>query len=271
MGNGFHQPSNGYHQPGNGYHQLGNGYHQKENGYAPQPAPYPCHPPPSVPVRRGCLRRTDAVKTPWQETPLPRGVSLPSPAVTRHSWQEQTSYPGPYTDPCPPQPNPAYSNGTYPGDSLVRFHRKLPAVPKNKFAHQHSLPDDYSNPYRRDSYVTKISSYFKPLGPIKPSSLSIRQSSALNGSPSYTLMGAPNFQMPTVSESPTVQGQTNSLVAINGVLGDHHRSLPSQPRRTLPQPPVARTPHGTSKLPANGGFGGLSDLFSRNSRDFDWI
>ena len=38
----------------------------------------------------------------------------------------------------------------------------------------------------------------KPLTPTKPSSLSFRQSSALNGSPSYALFGTQPFQMPKV-------------------------------------------------------------------------
>ena len=260
---------NGHSNIGNGHSNIGNG-----NGYISR-GPYPTlpHTPhlPPASARRSCLRRSEAVKTPWPDASLPRQSSHPE-QLARHSWS-QASYTQPYSE--YPQPQPHYPNGTYPGDSLVRLHRKLPAVPKNKFAHQHSLPDDYSNPYRRESYATKISSYFKPLGPIKPSSLSIRQSSALNGSPSYTLMGAPNFQMPTVSESPTLMGQADSLVAMNGWVGDHHRTLP-QPgvvpyqRRSLPQPPVSGAANA-QKPPSNGGFGGLSDLFSRTSRDFDWI
>ena len=183
------------------------------------------------------------MKTPWPSDQVP----------TRHSWdpvRQTNGLPATQSD------YPHYPNGTYPGDPLVRVHRKLPAVPKNKFAHHQSLPDDYSNPYQRESYVSKISNYFKPLGPVKPSSLSLRQSSALNGSTSYmSLMGAQaqctNFQMPIVSESPSVQqhhsqmNRTDSMVAMNGWIGEQHRTLP-QPlasrdysqRRTLPQPPV---------------------------------
>ena len=36
----------------------------------------------------------------------------------------------------------------------------------------------------------------KPLTPTKPSTLSFRQSSALNGSPNYGIFGATQFQMP---------------------------------------------------------------------------
>ena len=282
-------PHNG-HSGHNGYSRpeppLSNGYTRPEAPQAqcwhPPPTPaYPAYPsnghlPPTAAVaRRSCLRRSDAVKTPWPEA----SVQVVRPGeVARHSWHpvRQSTLPT-YTD-YPAQPN--YPNGTYPGESLVRAHRKLPAVPKNKFAHQQSLPNNYSNPYRRESCVSKISSYFKPLGPIKPSSLSIRQSSALNGSPSYTLMGAQHFQMPIVSESPTLLGQTDSLVAMNGWIGEHHRTLPQNPhrqyepreRRSLPQPPVSSShpPPGPQKPLSNGGFG-LSDLFSRTSRDFDWI
>ena len=271
--------SNGYpgystHQPWHHQQPLANGYNRPGNGYArpefalngcwqptmhqPPPPPDPAPPLPSyvgtsnpntahlppVAVRRSCLRRSDAVKTPWPS-------EAHGPPSSRHSWDpvRQTTFP--HTD------YPHYPNGTYPGDPLVRVHRKLPAVPKNKFAHHQSLPDDYSNPYQRESYVSKISNYFKPLGPVKPSSLSLRQSSALNGSTSYmSLMGAQaqctNFQMPIVSESPSVQqhhsqmNRTDSMVAMNGWIGEHHRTLP-QPlasrdysqRRTLPQPPVS--------------------------------
>ena len=255
--------ANGYTRPGT---SLGNGYARPEfapNGcWHPQPPPPPAPAPappfpsyvatskphtnhlPPVAVRRSCLRRSDAVKTPWPS-------EAHGAATSRHSWDPVRQTTVPHTE------YPHYPNGTYPGDPLVRLHRKLPAVPKNKFAHHQSLPDDYSNPYRRESYVSKISSYFKPLGPVKPSSLSLRQSSALNGSPSYmSLMGAQaqctNFQMPTVSESPSVQqhhsqmNRTDSMVAMNGWIGEHHRTLP-QPlasrdysqRRTLPQPPVS--------------------------------
>ena len=270
--------SNGYpgystHQPWHHQQALANGYNRPANGYArpefalngcwqptmhqPPPPPDPAPPLPSyvgtsnpntahlppVAVRRSCLRRSDAVKTPWPS-------EAHGPPSSRHSWDpvRQTTFP--HTD------YPHYPNGTYPGDPLVRVHRKLPAVPKNKFAHHQSLPDDYSNPYQRESYVSKISNYFKPLGPVKPSSLSLRQSSALNGSTSYmSLMGAQaqctNFQMPIVSESPSVQqhhsqmNRTDSMVAMNGWIGEQHRTLP-QPlasrdysqRRTLPQPPV---------------------------------
>lgn len=221
------------------------------------------------------------MKTPWPSDQVP----------SRHSWdpvRQTNGLPAAQSD------YPHYPNGTYPGDPLVRLHRKLPAVPKNKFAHHQSLPEDYSNPYRRESYVSKISSYFKPLGPVKPSSLSLRQSSALPGSPSYmSLLAAQsnNYQMPIVSESPSVHRTTDSMVAMNGWIGEHHRTLP-QPlvgsrdygqRRTLPQPPVlSNTNHASqnggnvpkpSSQSHNGGFtSGLSDLFSRTtSRDFDWI
>ena len=261
LANGYARPGtslgNGYARPEfapNGCNWSNGGLHQAPPPPAPAPAPpFPSyvatskphtnHLPP-VAARRSCLRRSDAVKTPWP----PEAHGAPS---SRHSWDPVRQTTVPHTE------YPHYPNGTYPGDPLVRLHRKLPAVPKNKFAHHQSLPDDYSNPYRRESYVSKISSYFKPLGPVKPSSLSLRQSSALNGSPSYmSLMGAQaqctNFQMPIVSESPSVQqhhsqmNRTDSMVAMNGWIGEHHRTLP-QPlasrdysqRRTLPQPPVS--------------------------------
>jgi len=228
--------------------------------------------------QRRRLPSDKVTKKPWHNI-LPRGRSSDDISRTRRAWDPliQTGH------------NPNYLDYKYyggpignghagiPGHNLIRQHRQLPVVPGsiNSFAHQHSLPEEYSDPYLRESYSSKISSYLKPLVPIKPSSLSIRQSSTLNGSPGYNLIGAPHFQMPKVSDSPTVIGRTDSLVQMNGRAGEHHRTLPPVDRshtlrRTLPQPPTNQLPHKNGVGAGGNGFA-ISDLFSRTNRDFDWI
>merc|ERR1719481_1573878 len=106
---------------------------------------------------------------------------------------------------------------------------------------------------------------------MKPSSLNLQQSSSLNGSPSFTMMAPGHhvaqatFQMPKVSDSPTVYAHSDSYMhknekALNGFPSwdywDHHHSKPhsgypsqsfrnnmtrggiTQQRRTLPKPPT---------------------------------
>jgi hypothetical protein len=228
--------------------------------------------------QRRHLPSEKVTKKSWHNI-LPRGRSSDDITRTRRAWDPliQSGHNPNYLD---------YNyyggptvNGTtgFQGDSLIRQHRQLPVVPgyTKSFAHQHSLPEEYSDPYLRESYSSKISSYLKPLVPIKPSSLSLRQSSTLNGSPSYTLIGAPHFQMPKVSDSPTVIGRTDSLVQMNGRAGEHHRTLPPVDRshtlrRTLPQPPSNLMPQKNGGGIGGNGFG-ITDFFSRTNRDFDWI
>ena len=173
--------------------------------------------------------------------------------------------------------NYVHTNGfAGPSEHIVRQHRQLPSVPHNtknrQIAHQLSLPEEFSDAYIRESCSTRISSYLRPFVQNKPSSLPFRQSSMQNGlsTNNYFPRDVQQYQMPKVSDSPTVIGPAEPWFGMAGRAGEH-RILPPvdrshTTRRTLPQPPTSHKP--PQPQPGNS-F--ISDLFSRSSRDFDWI
>jgi len=194
----------------------------------------------------------------------------------------------------------AEQNGTYSSHPNLQTkrpnqhnqHRQLPALPKQPSAlklnmwRQSSLPEEHNPPgTARDVQPLQPSERhrrLKPLTPTKPSTLSFRQSSTLNGSPSYTLFGTQPFQMPKVNSSPTCAmngvGRTDTMVHFNGMAGNHHRTLPPVvDRRTLslgrslPQAPPPPAPVNHVPQKQNGGFGGLSGMFNRGNQEVDWI
>ena len=196
------------------------------------------------------------------------------------------------------------NNGTYSSHpNLRQQHRKLPATPNKPSSlrlggggggggggmwRQSSLPEQHNPPggqAARDVQPLQPSERhhrrLKPLTPTKPSTLSFRQSSALNGSPSYALFGAQPFQMPKVNSSPTttavIGNRTDTVLHFNGGNGLHHRTLPPMvDRRTnslgrcLPQTPVPPPPPAPTKAPGGGG-GGLGGLLGRGQETTDWI
>lgn len=217
-----------------------------------------------------------------------------------------------------PNLRPGPVQGTGESHSRGHSNRKLPAIPMQPSAlklsqwRQSSLPEEHNPPgLQRDVQPLQPSEKHqplqsserhrrqKPMTPTKPSTLSFRQSSTMNGSPSFTLFGTQPFQMPKLNNSPTCtmngernSGRTDTMVHFNGmgVSSNHHRtlppvindwngwgrSLPLAPGLEPPPPPapsnhVAPKPHSGQ----NGGFGvGLSNLFNNRgvaNQEVDWI
>ena len=137
--------------------------------------------------------------------------------------------------------NNSKDNGTYSSHpnlvgnkpNMNGHHRRLPPVPNKPSVlkmggwRQSSLPEEHNppgyhrkyeplQPSERHSFINKATDQpppapapttggshrrMKPVTPTKPSTLSFRQSSALNGSAGYSLFGTTQFQMPKVRTS----------------------------------------------------------------------
>ena len=171
------------------------------------------------------------------------------------------------------------------------MNRRLPPIPNKPSSlklgqwRQSSLPEEH-NPPGHSHNLAPFQSFdrhpdpqedwhdryrrLKPLTPTKPSTLSFRQSSALNGSPSYALFGNLPFQMPKVNASPTCLDGSRAggnMAHYNGgprtlppVLGKSHslgRSLPQTP------PPPAPSHAGQLGSKIGGALGGITGLFNR--------
>lgn len=207
----------------------------------------------------------------------------------------------PSKQPCQPWQRPTTQTNPH-------NHRKLPALPKQPSSiklqtwRQSSLPErrnppgyEFEVPVLAPSEMHPVNDTgdrhrrIKPPTPTKPSTLSFRQSSTMNGSSGYPLFSTQPYQMPKVNASPStgLNGhvrQTDTMVHFTGGGSSHHRThLPpilTSDRRTLnlgrslplapaPPPPPAPADHKAS----NGTFvnGGLSGLFRGTSQEVDWI